>query len=320
MSVSTWAAETAGSGLGTDKMLLAAVSATLGFASSFAIEQVKSRKAPRKELSWSRTIEEPKLKYGAQQVDQLQISFDGARVERPVIIRCTVTNSGNETVKGQVIRFPRVDGAQILEYGIDPVPKREMGVIPLHDDFDGDVQFRIGHLEPKERVAFYLIADGGRWGNAEVVLHNPDGGVKIRREDGAQARDEKAHVIKFFFGIVSLLVTTMLIALAALCMWLLSKFSLSEVGFVVSVAGLTVLFVAVGVGLLRTTKPAFRAIVAWSASTPQSGGTYINGQGAFIADGGASVQIHHAAERHLDRDTDEDTVDIPARQRHYDIL
>ncbi|MEV6487653.1 hypothetical protein AB0M20_03300 [Actinoplanes sp. NPDC051633] len=254
------------SGLASNRLLLAAVGAVLGFISGYFLEIVKTRRGPRTALSWELLIDEPKLSYGATKSDRLKISYLGREVDRLVSVRFTISNTGNTAIKNQFIRFKIPGDARILHREIDPTPEPEMGVLDISDEdpkFEGP-RYKINQLDPGEAVSFFLASEGGSWQQWNgVVLRNEEMDVSYQRRDVAQRRDDQKHVAPFLFGLAAIVIVTTLAGAAALIIWILSKFYFTEIAYLVIILVVTLLLSASAAYLLSHAVRATRSIAQW---------------------------------------------------------
>lgn len=257
----------------SNRLILVIVGAILGFISAYVMEVIKGRRAPRKVLSWDLVIDEPKLVHGAASADRLKMSYAGRAVDHLASIRYAVTNTGNSTIKNQYLRIAPPVGVSILEKGLDPTPKPEIGAEEVADKRmpKGNLRYRITHLEPTESVSFYFVAEGGDWrGWEDVVLHNDDGDVVYQRRGAAQQTDDKKHVAPFLTGMSTLIILAILSLVAYFPASLLAGDHVSIIDIFGWALMLVALLATVGVGLVSKAARAARVFADVIASLSEA--------------------------------------------------
>ena len=283
----------------SNKLVLAAVAALLGFLSGFALEVVKKRRGSRTQLSWSLRIEEPKLSHGRNDSDAVKISYRGQEVDRLVSVHCVLENTGTTAIKNQYVRFKVPAEAKMLQRDLDPKPEPEMGV---RDVTDADLEFagpryRIEHLDPRESVSFLFAADGGNWRDWDaIVFRNETADVTYQRRDVTQNRDEQEHVASFLFAITATLIVALMTAAASLSLWIMSRFWLSEIGYIITVVAVTVLLAAAGAFLISKARRATRSIVQLWTGTDRQPSIMATGGGSWVAYAPAGIVTVNRAE------------------------
>jgi hypothetical protein len=281
----------------SNRVLLVVLAALLGFVSAYILEIVKSRRTPRRALSWDVNIEEPQLRSRALGADRLKVSYQGHEVARIVTIRYTITNTGTLAVKNQFIRFRIPSDAKLLEREVDPPPEPELGVEDLTETdprFTGP-RYRVRKLDPDQSVSIFLVADGGSWHPWRgAVLHNDEDEVIYRRRDVAQSRDEGASLAVFLFCLLALLVTTVYTGLISLAIWLAGRFYLYNFAYYGIALGVTLVLTGWVAYLLTNGLRAMRSFARKITSVgSQPAELYAAGKASWFAYApGGSIQVH----------------------------
>jgi len=281
----------------SNRLLLVVLAALLGFVSAYILEVVKSRRTPRRVLSWDVNIDEPQLRSRALGPDRLRVSYLGSEVARIVTIRYTIANTGTLAVKNQLVRFRIPSDAKLLEREVDPAPEPELGVEDLTDKdprFTGP-RYKVGRLDPGQSVSIFLVADGGSWHPWQAaVLHNDDEEVTFRRREVSQRRDQGASLAIFLFSLLALLVATIYAGLISLVIWLTGRFYLYDFAYYGIVLGTTLILTAWAAYLLANGLHAMRSLARKMTSAGgQPAELYAAGKGSWFAYApGGSIQVH----------------------------
>ncbi|EEP75305.1 hypothetical protein MCAG_05632 [Micromonospora sp. ATCC 39149] len=269
----------------SSKLIIPVVAALLGFVSGYLLEIVKSKRGSRTVLAWDLKIEQPELSYGATQAERIKISYRGREVDRLITVRYTVTNTGNTSIKNQLVRFAFPQDAQILQQELDPRPEPEMGVRDITDEDPNFVgpRYKIGHLDPGDSVGFAFAADGGTWHSwGGAKLRNEETDVVYQRRDVALNRDDQMHVAPFLFGLAAILIITTLTGAASLAIWIVGKFYISDLTFFGVIIFVTLLFAAVAAYLLSHARRATKSIARrWTAGGRGDASLIANGNSWF---------------------------------------
>lgn len=270
----------------SNKLILVVSAALLGFFSGYVLELIKTRRTPRAVLSWDLRIDEPELGYGGDESTRIKISYLGREVSHLVTVRCTVTNTGNTSIKDQFVRFKIPPNAELLRRELDPVPEPEIGVMDLTDEnpaFMGP-RYKIGQLDRGESVSFAFAADGGSWRTRTGIVFRNENDVVYQRRDTAQARDDQQHIAPFLFGLAVIGILTALTGAASLAIWIIGKFYLTEIAYFVIIIALTLLLAGAAAYLLTHARRAVRAIAATLAGAGRPGPSLtINGTSSWVA-------------------------------------
>ncbi|GAB2858888.1 hypothetical protein GCM10027200_69070 [Lentzea nigeriaca] len=193
----------------TEKIVLlvagAVAGALLGFLSNFALDRIKARREPTKRLSWDASVRRALIDVSDEIKSKVRFFYEGTQVTALTHVRCTVTNTSNQVVRDQELRFPFPDKVTVLEHYLDPVPEQELGVAPIAKSPEGHVRYRIGHLERNEAVVFNLVTAGGELGEWKPYFHNPAGDVDHQRRDVIGLKQDQDHLFPFFLILLLLL-------------------------------------------------------------------------------------------------------------------
>ncbi|MGW4212910.1 hypothetical protein ACWEIJ_33340 [Lentzea sp. NPDC004789] len=202
--------ETVPPGSLTEKVLLLFGGALVGFLSTYALDRIKARREPTKRLSWDASVRRALIEVSEEIKSKVRFLYEGTQVTALTHIRCTVTNTGNQLLKDQELRFPFPEGVTVLEHYLDPVPEPELDVARIKDKPAGHIRYRIGHLEPNKAVVFNFVTAGGELGQWEPHSRNPEG-VDFQRRDVTGFKQDQHHLFPFFM--ILLLIQTLPAAL-----------------------------------------------------------------------------------------------------------
>lgn len=190
-------------------IILAVISATLGFITNIIVENVKRRNEPRKQLSYSQIIKsgivgtiEPDI------ANKVSVSYNGKPARNMYYAIFNVENTGNKQVNDCKVRFEFTEGSEILDVFFDPEPIPEIELEILKEGVgSNEAKYNIGFLKPKEQVGFRFIVKGIESNNSvskqsnDIVLshyfHNSNGDVKFILKVPREVGDD-IKVIKSF--------------------------------------------------------------------------------------------------------------------------
>src|SRR5258707_3568478 len=85
------------------KLLLAVISAILGFLASYGLDKIKKRREPRKELSYDLRATDPLVDIAAQVTDKVQVFYATRNVRNIYYIAFDLENTGNMMVQDQFV-------------------------------------------------------------------------------------------------------------------------------------------------------------------------------------------------------------------------
>ncbi|SES44734.1 hypothetical protein SAMN04487983_105615 [Streptomyces sp. yr375] len=181
-------------------LVVAVVGAVVGALGTAAIERVKLRREPTKQLSWDAEVHNAMVSTDETIGRLLRLSYNGHPIEGLSSVEFRVENTGNRVVKDEHLRFSFPPGAQIIEAVPTSDPEREMGVTrrPKREQAPGEAVFTIGQLERGQAVALRLSVSAGDIEGWKVVSHNEEGDVDFHERSAARRREDREHVPAFF--------------------------------------------------------------------------------------------------------------------------
>jgi hypothetical protein len=278
------------------KILVAVIGAALGFASALALDYLKARREPHKQLSWSATTEKGLVSVGPAIREKVTVYYEGARVDELVAVQCHITNTGNRVVKNTRLRFHFADTASILEAGLDPRPEPELGVeeVLQHPTQLNERSYSIGHIERRQTVHFRFVASGSQAEKWTIHPFHDDGDLEFQTRDAAQERADREHLVPFIVTAVLLVFVPPILDTAGLIPLLPNLARLVLLGF-----------------LLPHVTPIARlldTLIARYLREQQIAGVTISGQRVDIT----GDVIGHDQLKTLDRNAETDEVDQPS--------
>ncbi|SEQ97095.1 hypothetical protein [Lentzea albida] len=167
-----------------------------------------------KQLSWDMDVNSRLVSIKDELKQKVQVKYAGESVTSLTTVTFQVTNTGGAVVKDQFLRFAFPEKAQMLEVDLAPRPEPELDVSEVFDDVPpGNRRYRIGHLEPGQRVQFKFVSDGGDWsGWRGVHPKNDEGGVVFERRDVSRVKADKEHIRPFAVQAVLLVLTQLVLS------------------------------------------------------------------------------------------------------------
>ena len=202
----------------TLQILIALGSALLGFAFSYALERIKRRREPNRQISWDAATEQGIIETHPDLREKIDVTYNGLKVDGLTAVTCRLTNTGNRVVKNQEVRFTFPAGVKLLDASLDPVPQREIGVTRITaKEAPMEAIYRIDHLEKGQDVIVKLLATGKEASDWKLFPFNQDGDVDFQQRDNIRRREEKEHVVPF------LTILTVMIIFEAIAAPLASK-------------------------------------------------------------------------------------------------
>jgi hypothetical protein len=133
--------------------------------------------------------------------ERVQILYRDNPAENLHAIRFRASNTGNQLVKDQYIRFEFGPLTTILDEGLDPIPPREIGAEPAHvpDLSSHETCYVIKHLEHGQEVSFLFVVAGKDAGQPVPHPYNEEGNVDFMPRDVARVTEDIEHVRPFLF-------------------------------------------------------------------------------------------------------------------------
>ncbi|NKE55695.1 hypothetical protein FXN61_02195 [Lentzea sp. PSKA42] len=177
------------------------------------LEAKKSNKT-LKQLSWDMDVNSRLVSIKDELKEKVQVNYAGEPVKSLTTVTFQVANTGGAAVMNQFLRFAFPDKARMLEVSLDPRPEPELDVTEVTEDVPpGNRRYRIGQLEPGQRVQFKFVSDGGDWA-AWQGIHpkNDEGGVVFERRDVSRVKADKEHVRPFLIQAVLLVLTQLVLS------------------------------------------------------------------------------------------------------------
>lgn len=155
-------------------VILAVVSGIVGFLANFAIERLKEKNQPKKQISYSKIIKSGIVGNIEKDIeDKIRILYNGRPTQNIFYVFFDIENTGNQQVKNQEIRFEFTNKSEILDVFHEPQriePEMELNELPEPSLGKHEKKFMIGTLKPKEKLGFRFIVQGSQ--NEPLVLEH----------------------------------------------------------------------------------------------------------------------------------------------------
>lgn len=196
------------------KVLLALLGSIFGFVSSYALEQIKRRREPRKQLSWEMKTDYSQVDINAEIKEKVRILYGDTPVENLYVTSCILSNTGNRVIKNQTIRFKLAQDVAILEHYLDPEPEREIGVSKVSDPdlTEREKMYRIDHLERSQQVRFVFVLAGREIKPPTLHPKNEEGDVQFVKREVARVTEDQEHVRPFTMALFFFLVIPVILS------------------------------------------------------------------------------------------------------------
>ncbi|CAL9337167.1 hypothetical protein SUDANB95_00191 [Actinosynnema sp. ALI-1.44] len=192
-----------------EKLLLVVVGTLLGFLSSYGLERVKSKREPRRRISWDASVQRALIEVSRAIRAKVRFLYENVEVTALTHVKCTVSNTGNRVVRGSKMIFPFTGATNVLEHYVDPTPRSELEVefVEVKEVAGGrEYWYRIGSLERNASVEFHFVTAGGDFTGWEPRSANPDeDDVEFQRRDVSVSKEDQEHLRPFLvIGVLSL--------------------------------------------------------------------------------------------------------------------
>jgi len=183
------------------KVTLLALTAILGFASAFVLEQIKRKREPHKQISWDMDIERGLVAVSPSVKERVEVLYRNRPTNNLLAVRFKASNTGNQVVKSQYIRFEFSRLTTILDEDLDPPPPRELGAeqARIPELQQNETRYVIKHLERGQEVNFLFVVDGEDAGPPSPHPYNEEGDVSFIPRDVARVDEDTEHVQPFVF-------------------------------------------------------------------------------------------------------------------------
>jgi len=179
------------------KIVLLIVGGAIGFAFSLLSDKIKTRRDPRKRLSYDFQVGSSMANVPASLTEKVAIFFEDVRVEGELFeVTCKFENTGNRVIKDQYLRFGFPSQTRILDAFLPGPPPPEIGVteIPVPESALTDRRWQIEHLERGDSVTFGFLVSGPTATAPTVYPKNDEGDVELVLRSSAVADDDSRHV------------------------------------------------------------------------------------------------------------------------------
>lgn len=185
----------------------------VGAACSYAVMRLNARHDPRKQLSWEATTDRSLVSVRPEIRDNVRVTYKEENASHLVAIKCRISNTGNQVIKNQRLRFAFPEGTQILEADFAPPPEPELmaSCVNSDDARPTDRIFLVGHLEVGQEVSFELVANGPNADRWAIHPFNEDGDVEFHQRDVNRIRDEQEHIVPFVVALIGLIVIPLVV-------------------------------------------------------------------------------------------------------------
>jgi hypothetical protein len=142
-------------------LTIAIVSAILGFLASVAVESIKKRSEPRKQISYTKDIKSGIVGSIEEDIEsKVSILYDGKPAKNMFCVLFDIENTGNRQVKNQEIRFEFIESIEILDSFFEPQkipPEMDFEEIKISNLSENEKKYRIGTIKPQEKLGFRFI-------------------------------------------------------------------------------------------------------------------------------------------------------------------
>lgn len=181
-------------------LVVAVVGTIIGVLGTVAIERMKLRREPVKQLSWDAEVHNATVSTDDTMRQRLRLSYNGHSIEGLNSVEFRVENTGNRVVKDEQLRFTFPSGSEVIEAVPTSAPQREMGVArrPERELGRNEAVFTVGQLERGQAVALRLSVSARDIAGWEVVAHNEEGDVDFHNRSAARRKEDREHVPAFF--------------------------------------------------------------------------------------------------------------------------
>jgi hypothetical protein len=197
----------------TAKFLIPLAAAGLGFLANLLLDSLRRRREARRQLAYS-CVETPiALPVRDDAVaPQLQLTYAGRPVSELHTVTYQIRNSGNLLLKDQYLRFEFSDRLRILDSGFVSPPAPELQaeahvtnpVVVLPKPATALGHFKLGHLNPRDEVALFLLVEGQPYEAPVVHLYNPESEVEIVETSVQQVRAERERLASLIGKVATL--------------------------------------------------------------------------------------------------------------------
>ncbi|HET9895151.1 MAG TPA: hypothetical protein VFQ44_09470 [Streptosporangiaceae bacterium] len=271
-----------------EQVALLAVSAVFGFACSYALARLSSRRDPRKELSWDASVDRGVVAVGPEIRRNVVISYRGDAVEDLVAVTWHMANTGNRVVKNEEVRFAFSEGTRILDTYFEPEPEPELRAAIVAASVADPLtrKVTVGHLEKGQEVTVRIIVTGSAEIAYNIFGFNEEGDVSFQQREANRLSREQDHVVPFLtFGVLFLTVPA-----------LFSAIDILDLGY--NFAGLLgdavrlVFLIFLVPHIVPVARVVQRLIARWLTKPDPTTSVTVNGSGArFVASSGSVGDI-----------------------------
>lgn len=187
-------------------VIIAVVSGIIGFLASFAIERLKEKNAPKKQISYSKVIKSGIVGNIEKDIEgKIGILYKGKLAQNMFYALFDIENTGNQQVKNQEIRFEFANNSEILDVFHCPQkiePEMELKELSESSLRKHEKKFRIGVLKPKEKLGFRFIVQGSQNESLDFKYHtkNDDDDVSFIKVEDKRVADDIDQIKSFLLN------------------------------------------------------------------------------------------------------------------------
>jgi len=142
-------------------IIIAIVAAILGFLASVAVESIKKRSEPRKQISYSQDIKTGIVGSIEKDIEnKVSILYGGKPAKNKFYVLFDMENTGNLQVRNQEIRFEFLEGSEVLDVFFEPqkIPaEMDFEEVKLPNLCENEKKYKIGTMKPQEKFGFRFI-------------------------------------------------------------------------------------------------------------------------------------------------------------------
>lgn len=183
-----------------EKIVIALVSATLAFISSYILAQIKQRREPRKQLAYDIEVREGIIAVEEQIKPNLIMLYNGKEIRDLYQMSINIENTGNTVVKNQYVRFEFSPDVEIIETRFEPKPELEMGLEET-DTSNISLQFErrflMKHVERGKTIGFRFILTCNHMPSVKLHPYNETGDVEFVPRITTRVSDARYHLQTF---------------------------------------------------------------------------------------------------------------------------
>jgi hypothetical protein len=195
----------------TQNLIVAFVSAFLGFMASLLVEKYKKRSEPKFQISYLKVVKKGIVEIENDIKSKVSVLYNNCQAQSLYYFLFDIQNTGNRTIKEQEIRFEFSNGAEIIDIFYCPSkPEPEINLEQVQEVglSNYEKKYKVGYFENGKKIGFRFIVASPN--NNDVTMNyftkNANQDVIFAEKSAVKKASEVENIRDFIFWLIILIV------------------------------------------------------------------------------------------------------------------